>query len=277
MHQQQVLVIPLDHRVSAFLYQVLNGLYEKGYPIERVLVVHFEQTDDGAYEQDITSFATIIARYNTQDTRPFISWSAVPLSGTNGLPIFALANDVEVNAALLFFRDLVAKSKREGQHIHWVLSSGDRMMAYLSVLVGMIQFDVDDHFWDISHSLEEEPTPGEAHTSLIEMPLLRLGKLMNVSSASLVRDAEQETLHNEDEARCERVYQQCTPRQRQVLEAFARGATPPQVASQLSIGIHGVISHEQAIFALCRQAWNISGETMMSYSFLRLKFASYFQ
>ena len=278
MYQRNVLLTAFGHSTATIL-QVLNALHEKGYRMELVQVLHFDKPEDFDYQQTLSALTTAFTCFASQDDLRSVVWRMVPLMRRNGQPVQVIENDEDTDEVLRCLRNLVVNLKREGYHIHWVLSGGDRMVALLAASLAMVQFDRSDHLWDIYASLspEEEPTRGETHMSLIEIPLLGLGKLMNVSSASLARDAEREKLHNENDVRCMHVYQHCTPRQKQVLEAFARGATPAQVASQLSIGVYAVISHEQAVFALCRQAWNISKEKTMSYSFLRLKFASFFR
>ena len=70
-------------------------------------------------------------------------------------------------------------------------------------------------------------------------------------------------------ARCREVVRQLTPRQRDVLRAFAEGLSPDEVAARLHITRHTVDTHKAQILALCRNVWALPENERLTYHFLR--------
>ena len=81
----------------------------------------------------------------------------------------------------------------------------------------------------------------------------------------------------QEHARCEQVVQQLTPRQREVLQAFAEGLTIQEVAERLCITIKTVDAHKTRLLELCREVWDIDpNASRLGFHFLYKTFASYF-
>jgi len=78
-----------------------------------------------------------------------------------------------------------------------------------------------------------------------------------------------------DEPQCRQVWERLSPRQRDVLRAFAKGMRPDEVAASLSITLNTVNTHKTAILAECRVAWNLPEDTSLDYRFLREHFAGF--
>ena len=80
-----------------------------------------------------------------------------------------------------------------------------------------------------------------------------------------------------DQERCRAVLSRLTPRQRDVLQAFAQGLTPQEVASRLVISLHTVHTHKTAILAECRAEWGLGEEVRLTYRFLHDQFGPFFR
>jgi CRISPR-associated protein Csx14 len=73
------------------------------------------------------------------------------------------------------------------------------------------------------------------------------------------------------------VVQQLTPRQVEVLQAFAAGLSPQEVAERLSVTLKTVDSHKTAILDQCRIAWGVAEEERWTYRELRQRFERYYR
>jgi CRISPR-associated protein Csx14 len=80
----------------------------------------------------------------------------------------------------------------------------------------------------------------------------------------------------EERARCQQVCDRLTPRQREVLRAFAAGGTLQDVSRELSITVATVHTHKTHIFQECCAVWNLPPGTRLDYRWLRDTFAAYF-
>jgi CRISPR-associated protein Csx14 len=81
----------------------------------------------------------------------------------------------------------------------------------------------------------------------------------------------------QERERCRRVLAALTPRQSEVLRAFAGGGTPQDVAESLYITLKTVDSHKTAILAECRLAWAMPADHWLDYHFLRERFGWFFE
>jgi CRISPR-associated protein Csx14 len=67
-----------------------------------------------------------------------------------------------------------------------------------------------------------------------------------------------------------------TPRQVEVLRAFACGGSPQDVAETLCVTLKTVDSHKTHILAECRAAWALPDDHWLDYHFLRERFAPFY-
>jgi CRISPR-associated protein Csx14 len=118
---------------------------------------------------------------------------------------------------------------------------------------------------------------------LIEVPLARLSQTLlsqlldtNTSARELIH-SQKELVEAEERAPCKQVVDAATPRQRAVLEAFAKGLHPQAVAEQLYISNTTVSAHTNVLLDLCHNAWPPREKERRDYRFLQLKFAGYFR
>ena len=112
---------------------------------------------------------------------------------------------------------------------------------------------------------------------LVQVPFPALGAY--VSSSQTFRSAQEERrlqIEAQEHACCDAVVGRATPAQLKVLQAFAKGLKPQQVAEELAISPVTVHTHKTVLLTLCRQAWNIPHEESLDYLFLRDKFSGYF-
>ena len=121
--------------------------------------------------------------------------------------------------------------------------------------------------------------PADAGVKLIKGQFISLGAyIYNQAQSFGAAQAEQRSqMDAEDRKRCAHVAQEATPAQRKVLETFAKGLRPQQVASELGIELVTVHSHKTVLLRLCRNAWNIADHEHLDYHFLQAKFANYFK
>ena len=81
----------------------------------------------------------------------------------------------------------------------------------------------------------------------------------------------------QEHARCEQVIRQLTPRQLEVLQAFAKGLTIQEVAQRLCITVGTVDAHKTKLLEICREVWDIDqSASRLGYHYLYKTFAPYF-
>lgn len=185
-----------------------------------------------------------------------------------------------------FIREL----KQQPRHIHLSVSGGRRLMALLAIAAAQLEFDPFDHIWHIytPDELKEQVRDGKqmhvapnVGVNLIEMPFIPLGDYAaNIrpmaNTAQAAQEAKQAQMEAERRARCKRVEQALTKRQRDVLRAFAASMNPQEVADDLVITPSTVSTHLGKIFEACRDSWELPEGYTLTYHFLHERFASYF-
>jgi DNA-binding CsgD family transcriptional regulator len=123
--------------------------------------------------------------------------------------------------------------------------------------------------------------PPEAGVRLIAVPTIPLGaylpglRALTQASPEHVIAAQMRWLDQAERSRCRSVIGQLTPRQVEVLRAFAAGLTPQEVGETLHIKLTTVDSHKTPILDACRTAWAISEATWVDYHYLRDKFGPF--
>jgi CRISPR-associated protein Csx14 len=71
------------------------------------------------------------------------------------------------------------------------------------------------------------------------------------------------------------VWDRLSQRQREVLRLLAAGHTPQQVAEKLSISIKTFSSHNSAILAECRSAWELPEGQWLDYHSIQARFGPF--
>ena len=209
--------------------------------------------------------------------------------GVNGVELTDIRTAADAEAAWQSIRTLIADLKSERRRLHLCLSGGRRMMALLAMSAAALLCDHQDRIWHM-YTPEEtlqrvrdgammHVTPADG-VQLIQAPIVPWGAyfpaLRALAQTSL--QAVQEQLRRVaaiDKPQCRQVWERLSPRQRDVLRAFAKGMRPDEVAASLCITLNTVNSHKTAILAECRVAWNLPEDTSLDYRFLREHFAGF--
>jgi len=194
----------------------------------------------------------------------------------------------EVDAVWKTFYDLFTRLKSQEQCIHLSLTGGRRIMALLAFSVAMLHFDSADRIWHL-HTPEDVTAeayngallhvPPEAGVHLVEVPLVPWGtyfpgvRSLLGRSPQEVRNAHLGWLDEHERARCQRVWEQLSPRQRDTLQALVATPNRAQAAAQLGISVTTLDSHKSAILQTCRLFWET--DSRLDIHFLRQKFAPF--
>lgn len=211
--------------------------------------------------------------------------------GANGVELTDIRTAADAEAAWQGIRTLIADLKSEGRQLHLCLSGGRRMMALLVMSAAALLCDHQDRIWHMytpeetlqrvrdGAAMHVDPSAG---VQLIQAPIMPWGAYFPAlrALAQTSMPAVQEQLRRVaivDEPQCRQVWERLSPRQREVMRAFAEGLRPDQVAERLCITLNTVNSHKTAILAECRVAWAIAPDEPLDYRFLRERFAGFIE
>lgn len=207
----------------------------------------------------------------------------------NGIELLDIRTAADAEAAWQCIRDLIADLKSEGHRLHMCVSGGRRMLALMALSAAALLCDHQDRIWHM-HTPEEtlqrvkdgacmHVTPADG-VQLIQAPIIpwsayfpALRTLAQISTHAVQEQLQRLTAI--DEPKCRQVWERLTPRQQDVLRAFAEGRRPDQVAAHLSISLSTVNTHKTVILSECRNAWNIPESEPLDYHFIRERFARF--
>lgn len=264
----------------------LDLLLEK-FPISEVIVLHPRATSPSRLYRSLLRLSDEFIGNNYPSARQPIHFHSQVLE-QDGRPIDDIVDDAHADGTLDTIHRLISDLKRQGYHIHLSVSGGRRLMALLALSVAVFNFDRHDHIWHIytPEPLLEQAKEGaiihaplNSGVTLLQGPFITLGAYIH-SPAYSFRSAQQEQqiqMETQEHTRCTEVAGKSTPAQLKVLQAFAKGLRPQQVANELGIAPVTVNTHKTALLGLCHNAWNTPQQERLDYHFLRAKFASYFQ
>lgn len=209
--------------------------------------------------------------------------------GVNGVELTDIRTAADAEAAWQSIRTLIADLKSEGRRLHLCLSGGRRMLALLAMSAAALLCDHQDRIWHMytpEETLQRVKDGAVMHVDasdgvqLIQAPIMPWGayfpalRALAQTSMQVVQEQLQRFAAF-DEPKCRQVWERLSPRQRDVLRAFAKGMRPDEVAASLCITLNTVNSHKTAILAECRVAWNLPEDTSLDYRFLRERFAGF--
>lgn len=266
----------------------LDALNAQGVYISEVIAVHLSGRNP-RYQAALARLAREFAgeRYGGRPCRyrpqPIMLGTAV---------IDDLSSEAATDAALNTFHLLIQRLKQQGAILHLCISGGRRLLGMLAMSAALLYCDQADRIWHVYSSDQVRAQtaegavmhmPASDGVRLVRVPVPPWGHLFPVLRTSPGTGAAA-VLHNQtsaaeagERARCVQVYERLTPRQRDVLRAFAKGLTPQQAAEQLSITLSTVDSHKTVIFEECRIAWNLAPDQHLEYRWLYEKFARYLE
>ncbi len=266
----------------------LDALLARGERIREVVVLHLGP-ENPRFGQALARLAMEFAgdRYRGQRIR----FRPVPVrDGRRRLP--DIRDEVEAEAAFQAVHELIATLKAQGRRLHICIAGGRRLLALLAMSAAMLHFSHQDRMWHLytprdflaraaeGAIMHARPEDG---VRLIRVPLVpwgayfpplrRLSQLLPGEAMA----APALWLDEADRRRCQAVIERLTPRQCEVLRAFAAGATPQEVAEALCITLSTVDDHKRVILAECRNAWELPEGTWLTYHFLHEKFGPFFR
>jgi CRISPR-associated protein Csx14 len=202
-----------------------------------------------------------------------------------------IRNDRDVHVAWSAIYELISSLKAQGRHLHVCITGGRRMLALLAMSAAMLHFDHSDRLWHMytpSEFIERARDGAIMHArpedgvQLLQVPLVPWGTylpaLRTLAQASPIEvvDAQTRWLDSAERARCKAVVERLTPRQLDVLRAFADGHSPQDVAESLCVTVKTVHAHKTVVLRECRNAWEFPEDARLDYHFLREKFGRYF-
>ena len=268
----------------------LDLLLERSVPISDVIVVH-----PAAYPGVQEAFARLSAefvgdRYQFQQRQLTIRLRRHILAWYDR-PIADIMDDLAADNVLNDMDRLLRELKQQHHPIHFLISGGRRLISFLSFSAAILNFDPPDRLWHLytPEAVRERAQHGaimhvkpEDGVHLIEVPFARLSQPLLKKSlqdgqgdaSTLIRSANSQR-EADERAKCKQVVDQLTLRQREVLQAFARGLDPQQVAQELNIALSTVSSHTNKPLALCREVW--PDDPFRDYRSMRFRFAGYFR
>jgi CRISPR-associated protein (TIGR02584 family) len=200
-----------------------------------------------------------------------------------------IIDETTANGTLDTIGELIRGLKQEGYVIHFSISGGRRLMAFLSFSAALLYFDTPDellHLYTPEHLKIEVDRGSLMHLSpgngqcLIDVPFARavqplLSSILNRRPSATIQ-TQREQMKQEEEQRCTQVINGLTEKHRQVLRALARGLHPNEAAEELGIKPSTISSHTNTIYRECRNAWNLPDTIQVNYLFVHARFASYF-
>lgn len=266
----------------------LDLLFAQGICISEVIVVHLS-TQNPRYQAALSRLAQEFAgeRYAGHPCR--YRPHAIQLGAQ---VIDDLATDMATDATLNTFHLLIQRLKQQGAVLHLCISGGRRLLGMLALSAALLYCDQADRIWhlyssDAVRALTNQGAvlhlPPSLDVRLVRVPVPPWGHLFPVLrtppdvGAGAVLEAQTSAIDAGEHARCGNVWEQLTPRQCDVLRAFAGGLTPQEVAEQLTITLATVNTHKTAIFGECRNTWNIASDRRLEYPWLREKFARFLE
>jgi CRISPR-associated protein Csx14 len=274
----------------------LDALLHQGTPIERVCVVHLSSNDPrirrslGLLKQDL--IARLGAHAPLFESIPIRAEPPITPGGTyaatQGRPIEQIHEPAAPDAIWMTMHRLIATLKAEGYRIELCLTGGPRLISLQALSAAALLLTGQDHCWHLYTPEDLRAQAGEGkimHAApgsgvrLVSVPLLPMGLFVPGLRQAAFMAPEQfmaaatQRLNSADAQRCHAVICQLTPRQREVLRAFAQGArSAADVGRQLSIGVSTVRTHLGAILGECRNAWELPAGEKLDFHFLREHF-----
>jgi len=264
---------------------LLDRLLERGEEVNQVAVLYIS-----SYQRTQNAIRLLEAEFSAgmYRGRP-CQVKRIPLkSGHSDLSDIRTPEDVE--AVRQTITRLLASLKEEGQSIHLGLSGGRRLMSLVALAAAMQYLTPADRLWHIYVPPEFDEksrdgailhAPPGAGVQLTAVPFVPWVSYFP-GLATLLKRSPQEMgeasfgwLNEAERARCRRVWEALTSRQREVLEAFAVGLSRQEVAGRLSISVTTVDSHRDSILAQCRLVWDAQSGEEFNIKFLQQYFGPF--
>lgn len=265
----------------------LDLLLARGIPIDEVIVVHLA-TSNPRYRHALQCLNHAFA--DEQYAGHPCAFRPLPVQ-LRAHTLLDLDSEQAVDAVQTTFRTLFQRLKQQHAIIHLCPTGGRRLLGMLAVSTALLYFDESDRIWHLfSADAVRQQTDGGALLHLPPTPEVQLFRIYvpawgqyaplfpmapETDTPTIVAH-QQRMLDASTHARCQQVWDRVTPRQRDVLHAFASGLMPQEVADQLHIALGTVNDHKTAILSECRIAWELPPDKRLDYRWLAEQFALFF-
>ncbi|MEZ4644795.1 MAG: CRISPR-associated ring nuclease [Chloroflexota bacterium] len=285
--RQTILVATIGGQPQVVTF-ALDDLLSRGIAITQLILIHFA-SDAPRLQQSMQKVVTEIEgpRYADRSLR----LTLFPVA-TNASPLSDIRDEADAHLAWEAINQLIIDLKEARHTLHVCISGGRRMLGLMTISVAMLHFGHQDVLWHMytpdewlrrSQDGAMMHLPSRSGFMLIRVPMMPWGSyfpaLRQLTRPALnepdVLAAPRQVLDYAEEAKRTAVVKQLTERQKEVLQAFAQGLTPQEVAERLFISVKTVDSHKTVILAECRNAWNLPEETWLDYRFLAEKFDTF--
>lgn len=265
----------------------LDALLDRGERVREAVVLHLLPRDDPRVGRALAQLSAEFAGdcYAGQPCH----FRPLPIR-VRGHVLDDIRREAEADATWSAVHALISDLKAQGRHLHVCIAGGRRIMGLLVTSAAMLHFGHHDRLWHLytprefldrarnGAILHARPKDG---VRLIQVPMMPWGAYFPVfrslaqATPNEVLAVQSRMMDATERARCGQVMRALTPRQWEVLRAFAAGGSPQDVAESLNISLKTVDSHKTVILAQCRNAWGIPEDTWLDYRFLREKFCRF--
>lgn len=268
----------------------LDLLLQRGTPIYEVIVVH--PASSPHLQQSLARLNAVFVgdRYTFEGrTRTIHFRQQVLQRYDNNAIIDDIVDGPTANGALDTIGELIRDLKQRRHIIHFSISGGRRLMAFLSFSAALLYFETPDellHLYTPESIKDRDDDSGNMHISagdgrrLIEVPFARAAQPF---FASMLQHSPTATIQTQREQRladermcCQEVIDDLKEGPRKVLQALAQGLHPNEVARMLGLKPSTISFYTTEIYQLCRNVWNIPPSQRIDYRFVQMKFADYF-
>src|SRR6266571_4787137 len=290
LEQTHVLLATLGGQPQVVTF-TLDLLLQRNIPISEVNIVHPAAASDSRIGRSVERLnAEFLSDRYKVDGR-IIHFRRHVLR-YYGQPLDDIVDETGADGALNTMYELIRSLKQRQCIVHFSITGGRRLVSFLSISAAILSFDHADRMWHLytPDTVQQRVRGGtymhalpEDDVRLIEVPLARLSQAFlpqlldtsTISPKALIR-SQTEQMEAEEYARCEQVVAAATSRQKEVLQAFARGLHPQEVAALLCISSATLSTHTGVLLGRCRNVWPSREKERRDYRFLQLKFAKYF-
>jgi CRISPR-associated protein Csx14 len=272
----------------------LDVLLAHGVAISRVFLLHLSMTDPRikrSVEMIRKEFAAGNAkRAMTIESRPIQPTRRIASDGLHpelGPAIERIDDPLAADAVWMTMHALIGRLKVEGYAIHLCVAGGPRLMALQALSAASLMLHDGDRCWHLFTPKDIRDAAGEGdlmHTNdtrvrMVPVPLLPLGNLAPVLRRMAFATPEdviatgRRAVDAEHVARCARVWEHLTGRERETLRVFAIGArSKREAAKKLGVAVSTVNTYTSNIYDLCRAEWNEPPDTHLNFHDLHERF-----
>lgn len=265
----------------------LDLLLKRGIPIYEVIVVHPAASPRIQQSLERLSAEFVGDRYLFEGRSLTVRFSHQVLSHYDNV-IDDIDDEATASGALDTIGELIRRLKRQQRIIHFSISGGRRLMAFLSFSAALLYFETPD---ELLHLYTSEPVkerlaqsgamhimPGDGRR-LIEVPFARAAQpffamMLNRTPSDTIQ-TRREQQQAEEQQRCQQVWDALDARSREILQALVQGLHPRDIAVKFQRDSSTISYYSNKIYQECRNVWDVPKGVRVDYRFVQAKFAAY--